>query len=101
MAHRSRGVFSATSTVSKIIYLSLNQEFKVGRFYAAEICLALKFLHEKGILYRELRLDVIVLGLDGHIKLRDFGICAENMRYGTTTNTFCGGGEFMAPEVLP
>ncbi|RDW63524.1 hypothetical protein BP6252_11069 [Coleophoma cylindrospora] len=70
------------------------------QFYAAEVCLVLKFLHSKGILYRDLKLDNIILTLDGHIKTTNFGLCAEDIWYGTTTGTFCGNTEFMAPEIL-
>lgn len=41
-----------------------------------------------------------MLGLDGHVKLVDYGLCKIDMWYGSTTATFCGTPEFMAPEIL-
>jgi serine/threonine protein kinase len=63
--------------------------------------LALKYLHENEIIYRDLTLDNILLTVDGHIKLINFGIAKQcNLRFGNTTRTFCGNPENMAPEVV-
>lgn len=71
-----------------------------AKFYACEVLLALEYFHSKGIIYRDLKLDNILLTLDGHVKVADYGLCKEGMHYGQTTSTFCGTPEFMAPEIL-
>jgi serine/threonine protein kinase len=70
-----------------------------AKFYAAEVLLALEYFHANGIIYRDLKLDNILLTLDGHVKVADYGLCKEEMWYNNTTSTFCGTPEFMAPEV--
>ncbi|KAF5345536.1 hypothetical protein D9758_011998 [Tetrapyrgos nigripes] len=71
-----------------------------AKFYASEVLLALEYFHQNGIIYRDLKLDNILLTLDGHVKVADYGLCKEEMWFGNTTSTFCGTPEFMAPEIL-
>ncbi|KAH7926459.1 kinase-like protein [Leucogyrophana mollusca] len=71
-----------------------------AKFYASEVLLALEYFHANDIVYRDLKLDNILLTLDGHVKVADYGLCKEGMGFGDTTSTFCGTPEFMAPEIL-
>eukprot|EP01065_Artemidia_motanka_P004640 TRINITY_DN12208_c0_g2_i2.p1 TRINITY_DN12208_c0_g2~~TRINITY_DN12208_c0_g2_i2.p1 ORF type:complete len:612 (+),score=171.79 TRINITY_DN12208_c0_g2_i2:92-1837(+) len=69
-----------------------------AKFYTAEIALAIAHLHEKGVIYRDLKPENLVLDHEGHITLTDFGLAKIECR--GTTYTFCGTPEYMAPELV-
>lgn len=86
------------------IFFHLSKERRFSedrvRFYVAEITSAITYLHSQGIIYRDLKLENLLLDKDGHIKITDFGLCKEDITFGATTTTFCGTPEYLAPEVI-
>jgi len=71
------------------------------KFYAAEILLGIEYLHTKGIIYRDLKPENVLIQRDGHVCLTDFGISKEGLNAkDDRTATFCGTPEYLAPEIL-
>uniref|UniRef100_A0A672NYV3 non-specific serine/threonine protein kinase n=1 Tax=Sinocyclocheilus grahami TaxID=75366 RepID=A0A672NYV3_SINGR len=71
------------------------------RIYVGEIILALEHLHKLGIVYRDIKLENILLDSDGHVVLTDFGLSKEFLEEEKErTYSFCGTIEYMAPEII-
>ncbi|CAM9995813.1 unnamed protein product [Ectocarpus sp. 6 AP-2014] len=72
-----------------------------AKFYAAEMVLALEFLHGKGIIHRDLKPENLLLGANGHICVTDFGLAKELTHdEDEGLKTICGTNEYMAPEMI-
>lgn len=69
----------------------------VAKFYAAEVTLALDYLHSMNIIYRDLKPENLLLDRHGHLKITDFGFAKE---VPDITWTLCGTPDYLAPEVV-
>lgn len=70
---------------------------EVAKFYVSEIVLALEYLHNRFICYRDLKPENLLLDNRGHIKITDFGFAKKVV---DRTWTLCGTPEYLAPELI-
>ncbi len=82
-----------------IVTIEHRQRFPnpVAKFYAAEVTLALDYLHSMNIVYRDLKPENLLLDRHGHLKITDFGFAKE---VPDITWTLCGTPDYLAPEVV-
>ncbi|KJE94855.1 PkB kinase [Capsaspora owczarzaki ATCC 30864] len=76
---------------------------RCAQFYAAEIVVALEYLHNLGVIHRDLKPENILLDTDMHIKITDFGsayLIGQDAETDVRANSFVGTAEYVSPELL-
>ncbi|CAF4123245.1 unnamed protein product [Rotaria sp. Silwood2] len=71
----------------------------IVKIYIAQVAMVLDYLHSKGIIYRDVKMENILLDENGNIKIIDFGL-SKWLSLGQKTSTICGTLQYIAPEVL-
>uniref|UniRef100_A0A183DMJ9 non-specific serine/threonine protein kinase n=1 Tax=Gongylonema pulchrum TaxID=637853 RepID=A0A183DMJ9_9BILA len=87
--------------------LTLLSKFEVripedmARFYVAEMVLAIDSVHRLGYVHRDIKPDNVLLDINGHIRLADFGSCLKLLPDGTVhSNVAVGTPDYISPEIL-
>ncbi|KAL4451289.1 hypothetical protein ABPG77_009361 [Micractinium sp. CCAP 211/92] len=70
-----------------------------ARFYAGCVVLGLEYMHDRGIAWRDLKPENLLIDTAGYLKITDFGF-AKKIPQGAKTFTLCGTPEYLAPELV-
>jgi serine/threonine protein kinase len=73
---------------------------RTARFYFAEVLLGLEYLHARNILHRDLKVENILLDVEGHVRLTDFGVSKLVTGDKDTFTSVVGTSEYFSPEML-
>lgn len=70
-----------------------------AKFYFTELLEGLEYIHSLDIVYRDIKPENILMDIDGHIKIADFGL-SKFLQKNQRSYSFCGSPEYMCPEIL-
>lgn len=82
-------------------HLLLQRRFseRLAKFYMCEILLGFHYMHERDIVYRDIKPENILVDMDGHIRIADFGL-SKVIAKDERSYSFCGSPEYLSPEML-
>ena len=83
------------------VHLLLQRRFseKIAKFYMSEILLGFSHMHDMDIVFRDIKPENILVDMDGHIRIADFGL-SKIIRENERSHSFCGSPEYLSPEML-
>ncbi|EQC28053.1 AUR protein kinase [Saprolegnia diclina VS20] len=94
--------YAPRGTLQKLLADQPNGSFPeaTAAHYIYQVACALKYLHERHVIHRDIKPDNLLLGPEGGIKVADFGLAAHAPPPDTRRRTFCGTPEYMGPEIV-
>lgn len=92
--------FCSGGNLQKLITSVRRLEENLARLYEAELTLAIGHLHERNIVFRDMKPENVVIDGEGHCMLTDFGLSKEGVEDVRGGRSFCGSLAFIAPEIL-
>lgn len=92
--------FCPGGNLSQLIGQESRLQEPTAQLYIAEIFLAIEYLHERHVVFRDLKPENVVLDEKSHAMLTDFGLSKEGVEGMQGTRSFCGSVAYLAPEIL-